>query len=260
MATEKKEKMRLDQLLVARGHFESLEQAQAHILAGEVWSGQSRLDKSGAKVHTDIPIDVKSTQLKYVSRAGFKLEHALETFAIDVRNLVCLDVGASTGGFTDCLLQRGASHVFAVDVGTGQLHHRIRQHPQVTSLEQTNAKELGSNSLRSADGKFSNQNIGLVCADVSFISLSKILPSLKLAAPRANFWILLFKPQFEVDRENIEKGGVVRSETAIGQSLDEFIRFAATHGLHLRAAPSESPLAGKKSGNVERLLFFGTPT
>ena len=257
MAKPKPPKLRLDALLVARGLFESAAEAQAHILAGEVWAGQTRLDKAGALVAADLVLEVRGTSLKFVSRAGYKLEHALDTFGISVEGRTCVDVGSSTGGFTDCLLQRGAAHVFAIDVGTGQLHPRMRSDARVTVMERFNARELRAEQLRSSDAKTSAAEVSFVCADVSFISLEKIIPAVQLAVPAETTWLLLFKPQFQVDRADLGNGGVVRTAGATERALSAFEGFMAERGLFLQDLPRESPLAGKKSGNVEILLYFG---
>lgn len=249
--------MRLDELLLAKGLFDSLEQARAHILAGEVWTGQTRLDKAGAQVPSDTVLEVHSQSLKFVSRAGYKLEHALDAFKVSVESRTCLDIGASTGGFTDCLLQRGASHVFAVDVGTGQLHPKVRGHEKVTVMERFNARELKAENLQSADGKFNALDVAVVVADVSFISLEKLVPAARAAVPKATDWLLLFKPQFQVGREDLGQGGIVRTPGATEQALRAFETFMRGQKLFLQHLPSESPLAGKKSGNVEILLHFG---
>lgn len=257
MSSKAPKKLRLDELLVSRGLFLTTEMAQAHILAGEIWSQQTRLEKAGQMVALDTLIEVKSPHLKFVSRAGFKLEHALEHFQISMTDRVALDVGASTGGFTDCMLQRGAKHVFAIDVGTAQLHERLKKDSRVTTMENLNARALNGQILVSSNGAYCSKDIDFVCADVSFISLGKIAPSVKLAAPAAREWLLLFKPQFEVPREAVSTGGIVRDASATQTALAEFITSMAALGLGLISPAVESPLAGKKSGNVEILLHFG---
>jgi 23S rRNA (cytidine1920-2'-O)/16S rRNA (cytidine1409-2'-O)-methyltransferase len=257
MSSKAPKKLRLDELLVSRGLFLNTEMAQAHILAGEIWSQQTRLEKAGQMVALDTLIEVKSPHLKFVSRAGFKLEHALEHFQISMTDRVALDVGASTGGFTDCMLQRGAKHVFAIDVGTAQLHERLKEDSRVTTMENLNARALNGQILVSSNGAYCSKDIDFVCADVSFISLGKIAPSVKLAAPAAREWLLLFKPQFEVPRKAVSTGGIVRDASATQTALAEFITSMAALGLGLISPAVESPLAGKKSGNVEILLHFG---
>lgn len=252
--TKKKEKTRLDTLLVDRGLAENRTRAQALILAGLVWSENTRLDKAGHTLAIDTPLEVKSEANPFSSRAGGKLDFALEVFQISPDGRVCMDVGASTGGFTDCLLQRGASHVFAVDVGYGQLDQKLRGDARVTNLERTNAR-----MLRYADLKEQNplaERIELVVMDVSFISLKLIVPNIKEQFGQVQDWIFLFKPQFEVGRRDVGKGGLVRNETAIKDALDSFNEFLAVHGLHRAHGPETSPLPGKKSGNVELLLHY----
>lgn len=254
--TTKNPKSRLDDLLVSKGLFDTVEEARAHILAGEVWTGQNRLDKAGEKVAVDIPLTVKGQSLKFVSRAGYKLEHALDSFGIDVTGRTCLDVGSSTGGFTDCLLQRGARHVFAVDVGTGQLHQRLREHAQVTVREKTNARDLRTEALVSDDGKITATDVRFICGDVSFISLRKIIPAVRAVVTNADTWLILFKPQFELRSDQIGQGGIVRDPNSTIEALKEFEVFMSGQGLKLAHPAMESPLAGKKSGNVEILLHF----
>jgi 23S rRNA (cytidine1920-2'-O)/16S rRNA (cytidine1409-2'-O)-methyltransferase len=247
-------KERLDVLLSEQGLFATREQAQRAILAGEVWLGLNRLEKPGVRIAVDAPIEVRSRSQKFVSRGGFKLEHALETLAIDVTGRVCIDIGSSTGGFTDCLLQRGAARVFAVDCGTGQLDNKLRQDPRVSVMEKTNARFLTTNSL-SAEHP-SADAIDFVCMDASFISLQLLVPPVADAVPKARDWVLLFKPQFEVGPENLGKGGKVKTNSATDSALAEFDTFMREKGFTSQSGPLESPLAGKKSGNIEILLHY----
>src|SRR5437879_6262548 len=206
-------KLRLDKLLVERGLVPSRERAQALILAGKVLVNEQKIEKSGASVERDAPLRLLGDDLKYVSRGGLKLERALDHWRIDVNDLVCLDVGASTGGFTDCLLQRGAARVIAVDTGYGQMDFKLRQDPRVRLLEKTNARYL----TRDAVGETAD----LVVMDVSFISAALVLPAVVRAAfpesagaRQGHSIIVLVKPQFEVGRERVGKGGIVRDEAA----------------------------------------------
>ena len=247
-------RVRLDHLLFQRGLFASREQAQASILAGEIWSGQTRLDKAGAPVVEDILLEVRGKTTPFVGRGGKKLHHALETFNISVAQALCLDVGASTGGFTDCLLQSGARHVFAVDVGYGQIDSNLRKHPQVTVIERCNARYLTRQELLSHNDLA--QSLSFLCMDVSFISLKKVVEPLRRAFPEILTWVLLFKPQFEVGQKHLGKGGKVRSQEAVGEALSEFAGWIKNLGLTEKHKPSPSPLAGKKSGNVEYLLHY----
>jgi 23S rRNA (cytidine1920-2'-O)/16S rRNA (cytidine1409-2'-O)-methyltransferase len=195
---------RLDTLLTDRGLFESRTRAAAAVIAGEVRLGDDRrrAEKPGQLVPADVPVAVEEPPA-YVSRGGIKLANALDELGIEVEGRRCLDVGASTGGFTDCLLQRGAAHVVALDVGYGELHWRIRNHAAVTVLERTNARELEPAALP--------YRPDLVTVDVSFISLAKVLPAVLTCADDRFDCLALVKPQFEVGREQVGKGGVVRS-------------------------------------------------
>jgi 23S rRNA (cytidine1920-2'-O)/16S rRNA (cytidine1409-2'-O)-methyltransferase len=195
-------KERLDQLLVDRGLVESRARAQALVIAGKVMSGTRRLDKPGMRLAIDAPLELKGQDHPWVSRGGLKLVHGLDAFGIDPDGMIALDIGASTGGFTDVLLTRGAAKIYAVDVGHGQLAWKLRQDPRVVVLERTNARHLTRAEVPDPPG--------LVVCDASFIGLETILPAaLDLAAPVA-FLVALIKPQFEVGRGRVGKGGVVR--------------------------------------------------
>lgn len=245
-------KVRLEDLLVAKGLFSSREKAHASVLAGEVWSGEKRLEKPGQNVTEDTPIEVRRRGNTFISRAGDKLAHGLDAFGVDPINRVCLDIGASTGGFTDCLLKRGAKHVIAVDVGHGQLDINLRNDPRVTVLEKTNARYLTPAAF---DARHA-EALSLVVMDVSFISLRLIVEPLSKWVPKSADWVLLFKPQFEVSREWIEKGGVVRDEGAVRDALEKFHSFMEGIGFTRRGTPTISPLGGKKSGNLEYLIHY----
>mgnify|MGYP003394153412 CR=1 FL=1 len=247
-------KIRLDDRLVELGLFSTREKASAHILAGEVWLGQKRLDKPGMLIDRASAIELRSEKLPFSSRCGEKLNHALTTFAVSAKDRVCFDIGASTGGFTDCLLQQGARAVLSVDVGKGQLDHKLRQDPKVTILDETNARHLTSELLRK---KFpATDDATLVVMDVSFISLRKVIEPLHHQCPQLRDWILLFKPQFEVDKKFIAKGGIVRSEEAVQVALRDFDAFMSRTGFTRTGGPEISPIVGKKSGNVEYLLHY----
>ncbi|OGS58636.1 MAG: RNA methyltransferase, partial [Erythrobacter sp. RIFCSPHIGHO2_12_FULL_63_10] len=195
-------KCRLDQLLTERGLAESRTRAQALIMAGLVFSGEMKLVKPGQQVAEDAPIEVRGRDHPWVSRGGIKLAHALDHFALDPAGAVAMDIGSSTGGFTDVLLHRGAAHVYAVDSGTNQLAWKLRQDPRVTVLEQTSARVLTSAMI--------DRQCDWVVCDASFIGLAKVLERpLELAAPTCRL-VALIKPQFEVGREEVGKGGVVR--------------------------------------------------
>lgn len=246
------EKKRLDLLLVEQGHCPSREKAQALILAGEVYGPQGvRLEKPGTLYPVDIVLEVRSRSLTFKSRAGHKLQFALDQFQISVVDKVCLDVGASTGGFTHCLLKSGAKHVVAVDVGYGQLDMELRSHPQVTNLEKTNVRYLTHEQL----GEFAKE-ASLVVIDVSFISLQKVIEPLHHTFPHLQEWVLLFKPQFEVGPENLGKKGKVKNLEAVQSSLQEFDLWMQSQGFLKKGGPESSPITGKKSGNVEYLVFY----
>ena len=238
-------KRRLDQLLVDRGLAESRTRAQAMILAGLVYSETRRLDKAGQQLPETTPLSVKGREHPWVSRGGVKLAHGLNHFGIDPADKVCLDVGASTGGFTDVLLTEGAARVYAVDVGRGQLAWKLRQDERVVVLERTNARDLTSELVP--------ESIDLIVSDVSFISLEKALPAaLALAAPGAGL-VALIKPQFEAGREAVGKGGVVR-DPEVRRRVCEHIEdwLAAQIGWEVLGV-DESPITGPE-GNVEYLI------
>lgn len=205
-------------------------------------------------VAEDIVLEVRGKTTPFVGRAGQKLHHALETFGIKIMDSTCLDVGASTGGFTDCLLQNGARHVFAVDVGYGQIDSNLRKNPRVTVIERCNARYLTRDELLPHNALA--ERISFLCMDVSFISLKKVVEPLRRAFPDITTWVLLFKPQFEVGQKHLGKGGKVRSEEAVLEALVEFGEWITKLGLTEKHKPSPSPLAGKKSGNVEYLLHY----
>ncbi len=201
MAHPRTTKVRVDELLLARGLADSLAMAQAMVLAGEVLVDEQKVEKSGARVDPEAPLRLLSQPARFVSRAGIKLDHALDHFRVEVAGTICLDLGASTGGFTDCLLQRGAKKVFAVDAGTNQLDWNVRHDPRVVSLEKTNARYLELAAL--------GTRVGLATMDVSFISATMILPVLPDLLENPAEVLVLVKPQFEVRREQVERGGLV---------------------------------------------------
>lgn len=240
-------RQRIDQLLVARGLAESREKARALLLAGVVTVDGQRVDKAGAQVKEDAAIQVAEA-MPFVSRGGFKLAGALDGFGIDVSGRVCLDVGSSTGGFTDCLLQRGAARVHCVDVGKSQLHWKLRNDERVIVHEGLNARYLRFEDIGEA--------ADLAVCDVSFISVTLILPVLPplLKSPRA--MVVLVKPQFEVGRDQVGRGGIVR-EPAFREAACERVR-AAVETLGLATRLMESPLPGAE-GNLEYLLYGYDP-
>jgi 23S rRNA (cytidine1920-2'-O)/16S rRNA (cytidine1409-2'-O)-methyltransferase len=239
----KPDRKRLDLLLVERGLAESQQKAQAMILSGEVRVNNIAVQKAGMPVSTDALIEVKSRQLKYASRGGLKLEGALEDFSINPAGLVCLDVGASTGGFTDCLLQHGAPRVYAVDVNRAQLAWKLQQDPRVTAIER-NARELKATDIP--------EQVDLAVADVSFISVCKILaPAFACAKPGADFLILI-KPQFELRREDVATGGIVKDVRLHEKAISSVIKCAEAAGLSFVKVCS-SRLTGAE-GNQEYFL------
>jgi 23S rRNA (cytidine1920-2'-O)/16S rRNA (cytidine1409-2'-O)-methyltransferase len=237
-------KTRLDCLLVDRGLADSREKAQAMILAGHVLVDNLKMEKCGTSVAENAAVRLLALPAKYVSRGGLKLEGALEHFRINPDGKICLDVGASTGGFTDCLLQKGAARVFAVDVGTNQLDWKLRCDPRVTSLEKVNARHLAFEII--------GERVELVTMDVSFISATLILPSLPpLLEPRAEVLVLV-KPQFEVGREQVGKGGIVRDPKLHQEAIAQVSRKLLELGFSGLASVKSSPPGA--SGNLEYFL------
>jgi 23S rRNA (cytidine1920-2'-O)/16S rRNA (cytidine1409-2'-O)-methyltransferase len=243
--------MRLDKLLLERGVTTSRERAQALILAGKVLVNGQKVEKAGAGVEDSADIRLLGEDLKYVSRGGLKLEEGLRHWQIDVTGKVCLDVGTSTGGFTDCLLQRGAGRVIAVDTGHGQIDFRLRQDVRVRLLEKTNARYLTPQHVGEA--------VDLVVMDVSFISATLVLPAVIAAAfprsaePRGRQIIVLVKPQFEAGREQVGKGGIVR-DPAVQEAAVERVRQALLALGCTRTDAIDSPILGGE-GNREFLLY-----
>ncbi|BCR04735.1 TlyA family rRNA (cytidine-2'-O)-methyltransferase [Desulfuromonas versatilis] len=235
---------RIDKLLVERGLVQSRERARALILAGKVVVDDHVVDKAGTQVPAGAEIRLKGEDIPYVSRGGLKLEKALETFGVSVQGRIAIDVGASTGGFTDCLLQRGAARVYAVDVGYGQLAWQLRQDSRVVNLERTNIRELPPERL--------DPRPSLAVIDASFISLDKVLPpTLALLTPDAEV-VALIKPQFEVGRGEVGKGGVVRDPTKHEQVVEKIRELATGLGCEVLGV-TESPILGPK-GNREFLI------
>lgn len=238
-------KVRIDQLLVNRGLAPTRARAQALILAGSVHVSGHRVDKAGATVPEDAAVEVRGHDHPYVSRGGVKLAGALDAFAVPVTGLRCLDVGASTGGFTDCLLQRGAAHVVAVDVGYGQLAHKLRVDPRVTVMERTNARALDAAAIGGA--------ADLVVVDASFIGLAKLADALARCTRDAGALVALVKPQFEVGREEASRGrGVVRDESVRGEAIDEAVAALAAAGF-VELGRADSVIEGPK-GNREAFV------
>jgi 23S rRNA (cytidine1920-2'-O)/16S rRNA (cytidine1409-2'-O)-methyltransferase len=242
-------KIRLDKLLLERGLTPSRERAQALILAGKVLVNDQKIEKAGASVNSDCTLRLLGEDLRYVSRGGLKLEKALAFWQINLSGKTCLDVGASTGGFTDCMLQHGASRVIAVDTGYGQMDLRVRNDPRVRLLEKNNARYLRAEQI--------GEPIDFVAMDVSFISATLVLPAViqssRPAADRPYSIVILVKPQFEVGRGLVGKGGIVRDEAAQQSALHKVKTaledLGATH-----TQSTDSPILGAE-GNREFLLF-----
>lgn len=243
--------MRLDQLLVERGLAQSRERGRRLILAGEVMLGDRVADRPGLLVEPDIDVRIK-VRLPYVSRGGLKLAAAMDAFAVPVKDAICVDVGASTGGFTDVLLQRGAARVIAVDVGYGQLDWGLRQDPRVTVLERTNARSLSALPPDPVTGQ--PARAGVVTIDVSFISLKLILPSVSSWLEPDGHVVALIKPQFEAGRERVGKGGVVRDSQTHRDVLRAVLDWAVEHRWSV-CGLIRSPIEGP-AGNVEFLAWL----
>lgn len=246
-------KIRIDKLLVERGLISSRERAQAMLLAGRVLVNGQKIVKAGAGVDDSAELRLLGEDMKYVSRGGVKLDAALEHWKIDLSGRNCMDVGASTGGFSDCMLQHGAARVIAVDTGYGQLAMRVRSDPRVTLLEKTNARYLTPEQLQHAGAGFS---VNFIAIDVSFISVTLILPAVVQAgfagqaAPRET--VILIKPQFEVGRSLVGKGGIVRDEEARQGAVEKVRNFASQYG-GAEIDVMDSPILGAE-GNREFLL------
>lgn len=237
-------KLRVDQLLVARGLADSRSRAQALVMAGTVFSGERKMAKAGDLLAQDAPLDVRGKDHPWVSRGGIKLDHGLSHFRFDVTGAVALDIGSSTGGFTDVLLTRGAAKIYAIDVGTNQLAWKLRQDPRVIVHEQTNARNL--------DTAIVPEPVDIVVCDASFISLAKVLQApLALARPGANL-IALIKPQFEAGRAEVGKGGVVRDPEVHARVCADAVSWVTSQGWKAFGV-TESPITGPE-GNVEFLL------
>ncbi|ANE48063.1 RNA methyltransferase [Paenibacillus swuensis] len=242
-------KERLDVLLVEQGYYESREKAKAAIMAGLVFVSDERMEKAGMKVSRDLPIRVKGALHPYVSRGGLKLEKAIQAFGLPMQDAVMLDIGSSTGGFTDCALQHGAAYVYAIDVGSNQLDWSLRSHERVHVMEKTNFRYLQPEAL---EGPQPN----MASIDVSFISLKLILPALKqLLSPSSSSHVAaLIKPQFEAGREKVGKHGVVREAKVHEEVLRTVLTFAEEIGFKLHGL-TFSPITGGE-GNIEFLAHF----
>jgi len=236
-------KQRLDSLLVARELAENKKMAQALIMAGKVTVSGGIITKPGTQVDENASLEL-AEKLPYVSRGGIKLAHALDEFKLDVASLTAMDVGASTGGFTDCLLQRGAKRIYAIDVGYGQLDYKLRQDPRVVVMERVNAHHPFSLP----------EKVNIASIDLSFISVTKVMPNVIEHLMEPGYIILLLKPQFEAKRKEVPKGGVIKDPQVHARVLGRFIVWATEHDLRLRGLVA-SPILGAE-GNKEFLILL----
>lgn len=239
-------KQRIDLLLVEKGLFSSREKARAAIMAGQILANRERIDKAGTQVDQNAVLEIKGQPLAYVSRGGLKLEKAISQFQLSMKEKVCMDIGASTGGFTDCMLQNGASKVYAVDVGYGQLDWSLRNDPRVVVMERTNIRHVTIEDLE--------ETMDMISIDVSFISLKLVLPVAYALLKSNGQMVALIKPQFEAGKGLVGKNGVVRDAAIHKQVISEVIAFAASLGFSAEGLDF-SPIRGPK-GNVEFLLFL----
>lgn len=246
----KEKKERLDVLLVQRGLMPSREKAKAVIMAGEVFVNNQREDKAGQTFPVSIPIEVRGRKLKYVSRGGYKLERALQVFPISLTDAICMDVGSSTGGFTDCMLQNGAKYVYAVDVGTNQLAWTLRQDARVCSMEKTNIRYVTPEDI--------GEPMDFISIDVAFISLTKVLLPVKALMKEEAEIVCLIKPQFEAGRELVGKKGVVRDPKVHEDVIETVMNYALSLGFDILGL-DHSPIRGPE-GNIEYLLYMKNDT
>ena len=239
-------KIRLDQLLIEKGIFTSRERAKAAIMSGKVFVDGNRIDKAGEKVSEESSIEYKGEKMPYVSRGGYKLAKAINEFSIDLKDKKCMDIGASTGGFTDCMLQNGADKVYSIDVGYGQLAWKLRTDSRVVCMERTNFRYVTKAEIP--------EEIDFASIDVSFISLKKIIPTaLDLMAPTGKI-VALIKPQFEAGREKVGKKGVVREKGTHSEVIMSIVDFLCDKNLSILGL-SYSPIKGPE-GNIEYLVYF----
>ena len=246
-------KERIDKVLTDLGYFETKSKASAAILAGNVMIGTEVITKAGFQIDPSKEYDFKVKSMPYVSRGGFKLKKALDSFPVGVNNRICLDAGASTGGFTDCLLQNGAKFVYAVDVGYGQLDWKIRSDKRVKTIEKTNLRTCSKEDIYSQNEPMAD----LLVSDLSFISLEKVLPNIKtLMNPDFHEMICLIKPQFEAGKELVEKGGVVRDKNVHIQVIQNVVNCVKDLGYTIKGL-TYSSIKGP-AGNIEYLIWFST--
>lgn len=246
----KEQKERLDVMLVRLGLSPSREKAKAVIMAGEVFVDNQREDKAGQMFPLSAKIEVRGKKMKYVSRGGYKLERAMEVFPISCQDAVCMDVGASTGGFTDCMLQNGARYVYAIDVGTNQLAWVLRQDERVQSMEKTNIRYVTPGDI--------GEEMDFVSIDVAFISLTKVLQPVKALMKEKGQIVCLIKPQFEAGREKVGKKGVVRDKRVHEEVIEMVMNYARSLGFCILGL-DHSPIRGPE-GNIEYLLYMENGT
>lgn len=241
-------KIRLDLYLTEKGFFPTREKARVAIMEGNVFVNNQKEDKPGTMIKEDANVEYRGERLKYVSRGGLKLEKAAKVFNIDLNNKTCIDIGSSTGGFTDFMLQNGAKKVFAVDCGTNQLDYKLRTDDRVVAMENTNARYLKREDI-------GDDIIDFISVDVSFISLTKILPVIKELLKENGEAVLLIKPQFEAGKELVEKNGVVRDSTVHEEVIKSVIDFCIDNNFTVKGLDF-SPIKGP-AGNIEYLLYIG---
>ena len=240
-------KQRLDVYLVENGFVKSRSMAQSMIMAGEVYVNQQKAAKAGEMVAGQEQIEIRGKGLKYVSRGGLKLEKAFGAFGLDLQDKICMDIGASTGGFTDCMLQNGARKVYAVDVGYGQLAWKLRQDPRVINLERTNVRYISEETVP--------EKVDFFSVDVSFISLGLVLPAIRALLQESGRGVCLIKPQFEAGREKVGKKGVVRDAAVRLEVIENVFAFTRETGFVILGL-DYSPIRGPE-GNVEYLMYIG---
>lgn len=240
------EKLRLDVAVVNLGFADSREKAKAVIMAGEIFVNNQRALKAGQTVSAEDNIEFRGKKLKYVSRGGLKLEKAMNVFPIDLKNCICMDIGASTGGFTDCMLMCGAEKVYSIDVGYGQLAWKLRNDSRVINLERTNFRYVTTAEVP--------DSIDFASVDVSFISLTKIIPVMRTLLKDRGYAVTLIKPQFEAGREKVGKKGVVRDKDVHAEVIEKVVNFACDNGFEVLGL-DYSPVRGPE-GNIEYLMYI----
>lgn len=243
---QKVQKERLDVLLVEQGFFESRENAKRHIMAGIILVNDVPVDKPGTRVPADARLRIKGHVMPYVGRGGYKLEKAIREFELPMKGIVMADIGASTGGFTDCALQNGAAKVYAIDVGYNQLDWKLRQDPRVVNLEKTNIKDVTVETL--------GEPVDMIATDISFISVLKIMPAARSILKKDGRMVILIKPQFEAGRDKVGKGGIVREESTHRDVILDVMHRAVEEGF-MTERLTYSPIKGG-SGNIEFLALL----